>query len=180
MTKPERHATDPFGGQRQFETLLITEDERVIRQVRRILEPGGYGVTVHHAGRAGLDALKSGLFMICMVDQDLMDISGFEVVGQGKDLSPETEFVMLFEYPSMAKAILSLTYGAYGYLAKPIEDPASLLTKVILAREKIALNMQLRTLMAEFEARQRVDVDVDPNMSRPAWARGVATDVGNS
>ncbi len=179
-TLDQRSPSDPFGGQRRFESLLITEDERVIRQVQRVLEPGGYGVTVHHAGRAGLDALRGGHFLICLVDQDLMDISGFEVVGQGKDLSPETEFVMLFEYPSMSKALLALTYGAYGYLPKPVEDPAALLTKVILAREKISLNMQLRTLMQEFEDRGRVETDLEGSSSSPAWATGVATDMGNT
>lgn len=184
MTVPHNNDANhqSLGDQRRFETLLITEDDRVIQKVKRLLEPGGYGITVHHSGREGLEALKSGLFLLCLVDQDLMDISGFEVVGQGKDYSPSTEFIMLFEYPNLSKALLALSYGAYGYLTKPLDDLGALLTKVILAREKISMTMQLRTLMSEFEAQrnQVLDPISDPRGHKPAWARGMATDLGNT
>jgi DNA-binding NtrC family response regulator len=165
---------DPASAQRRFDLLLLTEDERVIQKTRRLLEPGGYGVTVHHRGREGLEALRSGLYLICMVDQDLMDISGFEVVGQGKDLSPATEFIMLFEYPNLTRALLALSYGAYGYLTKPLDDLGALLTKIILAREKISLTTQLRTLMGEFENQrlQALDPDPPPPQTNATWVQG--------
>ncbi len=172
--------TDRFEGQRQFELLVMTEDDRVIQKIKRLLEPGGYGVTVHHQGRAGLEALRSGLYMICLVDQDLMDISGFEVVGQGKEISPQTEFVMLFEYPNLSKALLALSYGAYGYLTKPLDDLGALLTKIILAREKISMRVQLRTLMHEFDKERAQPQNAEASPQAPAWATGVAADLHNT
>ncbi len=171
----------PPGEQRRFEILLLTEDDRVIERIRHLLEPGGYAVTVHHLGRAGLDALETGAFPLCLVDQDLMDISGFEVVGQGKVLSENTEFVMLFEYPNISKALLALSYGAFGYLTKPLDDLGALLTKIILAREKISVNLQLRTLTREFEARRRQELDVLLPLHEeevPSWNTQLAEDLG--
>ncbi len=171
---------DRFEEQRRFEILLLTEDDRVIRRVRRLLEPGGYGVTSHHLGRAGLEALRTGMYPLCMVDQDLMDISGFEVVGQGKELSSNTEFIMLFEYPNISKALLALSYGAYGYLTKPLDDLGTLLTKVILIREKISMKLQLNTLMNEFDTKQRQELQVaSPSEERqvPTWNTGLADDL---
>ncbi len=166
--------------QRRFEILLLTEDDKVIQRIKRLLEPGGYGVTAHHLGRVGLDALRSGAYPLCLVDQDLMDISGFEVVGQGKELSAGTEFVMLFEYPNLSKALLALSYGAYGYLTKPLDDMGALLTKVILAREKISLNLQLRTLMQEFDTQQRQELQVAQvdERQQPVWNTRLADDLG--
>jgi putative two-component system response regulator len=167
-------------GQRQFEILVLTEDDRVIQKIKRLLEPGGYGVTVHHSGRAGLQALRSGIYPLCLVDQDLMDISGFEVVGQGKELSPNSEFVMLFEYPNLSKALLALSYGAYGYLTKPLDDMGALLTKVLLAREQISLRTQLRALMNEFDAWRAQAMEPDSLADdAPAWPRGPAADLRN-
>ena len=169
--------------QRRFEILLLTEDDRVIQRIQRLLEPGGYGITVHHLGRAGLEALRTGIYPLCMVDQDLMDISGFEVVGQGKELSSNTEFIMLFEYPNISKALLALSYGAYGYLTKPLDDLGTLLTKVILVREKISLNIQLSTLMNEFNTKKleelQLSPEVDDDKRVPTWNTGLAEDLGS-
>ena len=172
---------DRLEEQRRFEILLLTEDDRVIHRIKRLLEPGGYGITAHHLGRAGLEALRTGLYPLCLVDQDLMDISGFEVVGQGKELSSGTEFIMLFEYPNISKALLALSYGAYGYLAKPFDDMGAVLTKIILVREKISLNLQLRTLMQEFETQRRQELQVAPAIEEhqaPTWNTRLADDLG--
>lgn len=181
MSQPSDGAPDRLERQRQFEILVLTEDDRVIQKIKRLLEPGGYGITIHHSGRAGLEALRSGIYMLCLVDQDLMDISGFEVVGQGKELSPQSEFVMLFEYPNLSKALLALSYGAYGYLTKPLDDMGALLTKVLLAREQVSLRMQLRALMTEFDAQRAQAMEPEPQEGGgPAWARGPAADLQNT
>ena len=146
MTMPSRYPVPQNADDPGCDCLLITEDERIVRRALQILEPGGYRVTVMHEGRRALEALEDHWYPVCLVDQDLIDISGFEVVGQGKESAPETEFIMLFEYPDMSRAILSLTYGAYGYLEKPCDDPGALLTKIILAREKVVLNRDLKRL----------------------------------
>lgn len=179
MTAQQPGPQQPSDTQRPFEILVLTEDDRAIDRIQRLLEPGGYLVTINHSGRAGLEALQTGTFSMCMVDQDLMDISGFEVVGQGKVVSPHTEFVMLFEYPNISKALLALSYGAYGYLAKPLDDLGALLTKVILTREKISLNLQLRTLVREFETQQRQDLQVSPLHKEevPSWNTRMADDL---
>jgi DNA-binding NtrC family response regulator len=157
-----RHSTGRLDND-PCDSLLITEDEDVIARTQRILEPGGYRLTVLHEGRQGLEALRDGAFPICLVDQDLVDVSGFEVVGQGKDISPNTEFIMLFAYPNVERALLSLTYGAYGYLEKPLDDAGALLTKVILARERVALSRELDRLRTAARAEPRgIPVTDDP------------------
>ncbi len=150
------------GKQPSFPILLLTEDDQVIRRARRLLEPGGYTIDVFHSGRDALEVLEQKRHMICFVDQDLIDISGFEVVGQGKVASPITEFVMLFEYPNLSRAMLALSYGAFGYLAKPFDDLGMLLTKVILAREKVSTTLQLRALMETYAHHQQPSVQTPP------------------
>lgn len=136
-----------------FELLVISEHENTTDLIECFLIQGGYKVTTVHSGALGLQEIRSKRYLLILVDQDLHDMSGYEVLGQGKEIIPDAEFIVLMEYPSISKALLILSYGAYGYLVRPIEDLGDLLSKIILAREKVYMNKQfslLRKRLSEY------------------------------
>jgi DNA-binding NtrC family response regulator len=78
----------------------------------------------------GLKLLWEKGFHLVVTDKNLPGISGLELLEKVKELSPETDVVMITGYSSKDAAIDALNKGAAGYLEKPFDD-------IRLVRERI-------------------------------------------
>ena len=103
--------------------ILIVEDEEDINELLKdFLEMKGYqDVKTATKGREALEYLKNEKFDIVFLDIVLEDdVDGMEVLKQGRDLSADTNFIMMSahkdDYGKKAKEL-----GAYAFLGKPVE-----------------------------------------------------------
>jgi DNA-binding NtrC family response regulator len=79
----------------------------------------GFEVTTADSGREAIKKLDSGHLDVILLDLQLPDISGLEVLKAAVDRSPGSEVIMLTGHGSMDTAIESIRMGAFDYISKP-------------------------------------------------------------
>jgi DNA-binding NtrC family response regulator len=97
----------------------------------------GHEVTVCPDGLTAAAALERNTYDCILVDLDMPGLSGIEVIAKAKDLSPDTEAIVLTGKSSLETAIDALRYGAFDYLSKPctLVELESVLARVAAKRE---------------------------------------------
>ncbi|MCG8450169.1 MAG: sigma-54 dependent transcriptional regulator [Pirellulales bacterium] len=101
-------------------TLLFADDERSLQELMKLELPRlGHRVTVCPDGLTAVAALEKNTYDCILVDLDMPGKDGIEVIAHCKELSPETEAVVLTGKSSMDTAIAALRHGAFDYLTKP-------------------------------------------------------------
>jgi DNA-binding NtrC family response regulator len=97
----------------------------------------GHEVTVCPDGAVALAALERNTYDCILVDLDMPKVSGIEVITKAKQLSPDTEAVVLTGKSSLDTAVAALRQGTFDYLTKPckLAELESLLARVVEKRE---------------------------------------------
>jgi two-component system NtrC family response regulator len=101
-------------------TLLFADDEPSLQELMKLELPRlGHRVTVCPDGTTAIAALDKNTYDCILVDLDMPGCDGIGVIAHCKDVSPETEAVVLTGKSSMETAIAALRHGAFDYLTKP-------------------------------------------------------------
>jgi two-component system NtrC family response regulator len=97
----------------------------------------GHEVTVCPDGVTAVAALEKNTYDCILVDLDMPGLSGIEVIGRAKELSRDTEAVVLTGKSSLETAVAALRHGAFDYLTKPCKlvELEGLLRRVAEKRE---------------------------------------------
>jgi DNA-binding NtrC family response regulator len=102
-------------------TILIAEDEAIIREeIQDALTDEGYQVLTAEDGASALTILKSNSVQLVITDLRMPRTDGLELIQKGREISPETEFLVMTAFGSMETAINALRAGASDYLLKPL------------------------------------------------------------
>jgi DNA-binding NtrC family response regulator len=110
----------------------------------------GHEVTVCPDGAVAVAALERNTYDCILVDLDMPKLSGIEVIAKAKQLSPDTEAIVLTGKSSLETAIAALRQGAFDYLTKPckLAELEALLARVAEKRE---LTNKYRALKRQLE-----------------------------
>ena len=131
--------------------LLFADDEPSLQELMRIELPRmGHEVTVCPDGTTALAALAKNSYDCLIVDLDMPGASGLEVIDAAKDLSPETESILVTGKSSLDSAVYALRQGVFDYLTKPCKliELKSVLTRVA---EKLELTRKFRAVKRQLE-----------------------------
>jgi DNA-binding response OmpR family regulator len=111
-------------------TILIVEDDpRMQKVLRRIFLEEHYSAVVAGDGQAGLELFRSERPIAVILDLILPHISGRELCQTFKKLSSETPIVVLSAITEVADKVLLLELGADDYVTKPF-SPRELTARV--------------------------------------------------
>ncbi|MEM8945699.1 MAG: sigma-54 dependent transcriptional regulator [Planctomycetota bacterium] len=127
-------------------TLLFADDERSLQELMKLELPRlGHTVTVCPDGLTAIAALEKNTYDCIIVDLDMPGKDGISVIAHCKEMSPETEAVVLTGKSTMETAIAALRHGAFDYLTKPCKliEIQALLHRVA---EKRQLTQKFRAL----------------------------------
>ncbi len=117
----------------------------------------GHEVTVCPDGITAVAALKRNSYDCILVDLDMPGMNGIEVIAKAKELSPQTDAVVLTGKSSLETAVAALRHGAFDYLTKPCKliELQALLRRVAEKRELtnkyLAIKRQLERLEGKSE-----------------------------
>lgn len=131
--------------------VLFVDDEASLREFMRLELPRlGHEVTVCPDGRTALQTMQKSTFDAAILDLRMPDMTGIEVLEHLKQVSPDTEAVMMTGYASKETAIEALRLGAFDYITKPckISEIEGILLRII---EKRKLKNQNRALEKQVE-----------------------------
>lgn len=89
--------------------------------IKRILERKGYGVAVFTEEEEALDYLQGQPVKVAILDIRLKKMSGISMLQEVKQISPQTQVIMLTGYPTLETARQARQLGAFDYCIKPID-----------------------------------------------------------
>ncbi|MBP88334.1 MAG: transcriptional regulator [Planctomycetaceae bacterium] len=118
--------------------VLFADDKESLQELMKNELPRmGHEVTVCPDGLTAAAALERNTYDCVLVDLDMPGLNGIEVITRAKELSPDTEAVVLTGKSTTDSAIAALRQGAFDYLTKPCKlmDLRSLLQRVAEKRE---------------------------------------------
>jgi len=134
--------------------ILFADDETHLQELMRAELPRmGHQVTVCPDGLTAVAALEKNSYDCVLVDLDMPGLNGIEVIAKTKELSPETETVVLTGKGSIDTAVAALRHGSFDYLQKPCKliELKALLARIASKRELSRRCQALEIRLQRFE-----------------------------
>ncbi len=116
-------------GQRP-DRVLVVDDEPVIQELVREIMHRYEIVSALTIAEAHAYVAKGEVFEAALVDKNLPDGSGIDLVRWLRAERPDAEIVMITAYPSMDSALEAMSLGATDYLIKPLREISELQLRV--------------------------------------------------
>ena len=101
--------------------LLVDDDAPLRRNLVRAMERFGYEIATAGGLREAYDVVAQFEPEFAVVDLNLADGHGMELVETLQQLRPGIRVVVVTGYDSIASSIVATKAGAVGYLAKPVK-----------------------------------------------------------
>jgi len=122
-----------------MEHILVVDDESLIRDnLKRILKEEKYHVSTAADGQSALSLLKKTDVDVVLLDLNLPDINGIDVLKSAKELDPDLMVIVITGYASVESAVDTLKLGAYDYIKKPFKaDVIKLIVRLALEANKL-------------------------------------------
>lgn len=139
--------------------LLVVDDNKVNRLLlTRSLELQGHSVASAENGRIALDALRREAFDLLLLDMEMPEMDGFQVLEQLKaDLSlRDLPVVVTSSLEGIENVVRCIELGAEDYLQKPV-NVVLLKARVGASLEKKRLRDQQKELVRRFAAPEVAD-----------------------
>ena len=104
----------------------------------------GYEVTSAENGEQALEVITRHPFDLVLTDLRLTGMNGLDVLKATKQMSPETEVVVMTAYGTIEGAVEAIRTGAYDYLTKPFQtEELTLVAKRALERKGLAQKVRV-------------------------------------
>jgi DNA-binding response OmpR family regulator len=112
MKQPDRHSHPS--------RILVVDDEESTRLViGRALQLLGYLVDSAGNGKQALECLANIHYEVMLLDLNMPEMNGSQVMDTVRDLYPELQIIVLTAHASLDSAITAVKSGAIDYLLKP-------------------------------------------------------------
>jgi adenylate cyclase len=132
--------------------LLIVDDNRVNRLLlSRSVELLGYTVTLAENGRAAMELLRTGTFDLMLLDIEMPEMDGFEVLEaiQQEPALQDIPVIVTSSVEGVDNIVRCIDLGADDYLSKPV-NPVLLRARLSASLEKKRLRDEQKTLLRRF------------------------------
>ena len=132
--------------------LLVVDDNKVNRLLlARSLEVQGHSVASAENGRVALELLRRETFDLVLLDMEMPEMDGFQVLEQLVNDSQlhDLPVIVTSSLEGIANVVRCIELGAEDYLAKPV-NPVLLKARIGASLEKKRLRDQLKQLVRRF------------------------------
>jgi DNA-binding NtrC family response regulator len=116
--------------------LVVDDDAGVRRMLRSVLETEGYLVEDAENGKGAIKACEKSFFDVALIDVELPDIKGTELLNRLKRIRPKMIRIIITGHPTLESAMKAVNERADGYVLKPFEVEVLLQTIKKLLTEK--------------------------------------------
>ncbi|NNE98221.1 MAG: sigma-54-dependent Fis family transcriptional regulator, partial [Pyrinomonadaceae bacterium] len=127
--------------------ILIADDDPVLLKLLPAqLSAEDLLISVTESGKSVIEALKKEVFDVILLDVNLPDISGVEVLSKIRQTDNSPEVVMLTADKSLQTGVETMRLGAYDYVTKPAESEhvEVVIRKAAEKRRLVKRNKQLQ------------------------------------
>jgi PAS domain S-box-containing protein len=136
--------------------LIVDDEENFAVTLKDILDLKGYEADIANNGKQALQLISephsegNGQYDISLVDLNLPDTQGLELIQCFKLYSPDTEVIIITGNPSLPTAIKAMNAGAFGYIEKPYN-----IDRLFILLERAIERHRLIKVLKESETRYR-------------------------
>src|SRR3984893_10316737 len=103
--------------------LVVDDDAQMLRTIKDILRLRGYTAIIAATGREALEVTREmkDAPAVALVDLQLPDMDGIELIGRLREIAALTEVVILTGNASIDSAVRALRENSNDYLLKPVQ-----------------------------------------------------------
>lgn len=101
--------------------LLIDDEESITLALKSLFERKGFDFLSSLSGKEGLKLALKEVPDIILLDLNLPDLHGLEVLKEIKSTRPEIAVIMITGYAEIKDAVEAIKLGAEDYLTKPVD-----------------------------------------------------------
>lgn len=131
-------------------SVLIVDDDELMRSfLSTVLREEGYLVEEARDGKEGLAKFVSYDPDLAITDLKMPDMTGLELMLQGKKARDGTPWIIITAYGSISSAVEAIKAGASDYLTKPLQSPDELRHVVKRVLEKAEAQRTISLLSEE-------------------------------
>jgi DNA-binding NtrC family response regulator len=103
-------------------SVLVVDDDNGVRDMlSSVLNDEGYLVEVVENGKEAVKACEKSLFDVALIDVELPDMKGTELLNKLKKMQPKMVKIIITGHPSLESAMRAVNERADGYVLKPFE-----------------------------------------------------------
>ncbi len=127
--------------------ILIVDDDAHLREtLRDLLEMEGYKVFEASSGAEAMKRVVSDFYHIILMDFNLTDKTGIEVIKDIRKLNTDSQILMMTAHASLDTAVKAIQESVYDFLIKPV-DFNYLRRAIKKAEEKLFLEQENKRLI---------------------------------
>ena len=101
--------------------LIVDDDIGVRNMLSSVLYDGGYLIEGVENGKEAIKACEESSFDVALIDIELPDMKGTELLNRLKKLQPKMIRIIITGHPSIESAMKAVNERADGYVLKPFE-----------------------------------------------------------
>lgn len=102
--------------------ILLLEDDVILQEIiAEFLEENGYEVEAFYDGEKALDAIGEGQYDLLLLDVNVPNIDGFEILSYLRDIGNTTPAIYITSLAGIDDLKKGFALGADDYLKKPFE-----------------------------------------------------------
>lgn len=127
-----------MGEGNRTKVLIVDDEPGALESFRMILEIKDFEVSTFSNGLEALATAEKSSFDIAFIDLKMPIIGGLDVLRKLKEISPDTEAIIVTAYASEESQANAITLGAMEYLRKPflMEEVFSLCDRALRKRRE--------------------------------------------
>jgi DNA-binding NtrC family response regulator len=136
----------------KFKALVVDDEQSVCMAVKAILETEGIDVATTTDSVAAVEDIKGNSYDLIISDLKMPKLDGIELYDRIKDNAPDSVFIIITAFGTIASAVDAVKKGVYDYIPKPF-TPDEVRIPVRRALEKRSLERENVALRSQIEAR---------------------------
>lgn len=126
--------------------ILIVDDEDIQRDMLKgFLAKKGYQVLTAANGQQALDLFNQHPIQLALLDHNMPDMNGDEVLARMKEINPLVHAIMITAYGAVDTAVRVMQIGADDFMEKPV-DLVELLKKIEKIDQQLAVEEDVATI----------------------------------
>lgn len=170
----------------KYSVLVVDDDKMVNEFLVETLMRSGFDCKPVYSGEDAVVEFKEKIYDIVLLDLKMREMDGIATLKFIKNLSPETQVIMMTAFGSVETAVKAIKLGAHDFLLKPVslETLEHLLLRVTEMMQLRSENERLKADMAEkfqnIVGKSRVMKGIFESIQSVAKARSTVMITGGS
>jgi len=114
----------------KYRVMIVDDNDEILNSLKKYLEQENYIIEANCSALDAFEKIKTDKYHIVLIDIDLPDMNGIELLKEIKRYDALTQVIMMSSNSTMDQILGSLEYGANDFIQKPFENMEHV-TKII-------------------------------------------------